>query len=215
MKSDQENPVKKTKTASRQKSVSGKAVVNSKDPGEGVVLLVPMIPLRGLTVFPGINLTFDVAREKSKEAVKAAMEGNQLVFLTAQLDPTQDWPPSDQVYQVGCVARIRQILEIPGSESVKLLGEGRNRGDWLSRQRRTLLFDRSECFRHGIPERSRTDSRGLSTPVNEGIRKIRRQQQPRFSGNPDLLGRNQQRVHGGGRHCRPVEHQNDGKTDVA
>ena len=46
MKSDQENPVKKTKTASRQKSVSGKAVVNSKDPGEGVVLLVPMIPLR-------------------------------------------------------------------------------------------------------------------------------------------------------------------------
>lgn len=128
MKSDQENPVKKTKTASRQKSVSGKAVVNSKDPGEGVVLLVPMIPLRGLTVFPGINLTFDVAREKSKEAVKAAMEGNQLVFLTAQLDPTQDWPPSDQVYQVGCVARIRQILEIPGSESMKLLVEGRNRG---------------------------------------------------------------------------------------
>ena len=86
-----------------------------------------MVPLRGLAVFPGVSLTFDVAREKSKLAVKAAMDGNQLIFLAAQKDAAAEWPSIDEVYEFGCVARIRQILEIPGSESLKLLVEGRNR----------------------------------------------------------------------------------------
>ena len=94
---------------------------------ESLVLSLPMIPLRGLVVFPGVSLTFDVAREKSRLAVKAAMDGNQLVFLTAQKDVTQDWPAPDDIYPFGCVARIRQILELPGNEAMKLLVEGRNR----------------------------------------------------------------------------------------
>ena len=127
MKSDKEekspDPKPRRKNNDSQSAVSG---IESQ-PLERVVLLLPMIPLRGLAVFPGVSLTFDVAREKSREAVKAAMGGNQLVFLTAQLDVAQDWPTGEEVYQIGCVARIRQVLELPGSENMKLLVEGRNR----------------------------------------------------------------------------------------
>lgn len=94
---------------------------------KGMVLSLPMIPMRGLTVFPGVTLTFDVAREKSKAAVKEALDSKQQLFLTAQKDMTQDWPEPEDVYPVGCVARIRQVLEIPGGETMKLLVEGQSR----------------------------------------------------------------------------------------
>ncbi|MEA4889300.1 MAG: endopeptidase La [Clostridiaceae bacterium] len=110
----------------RQKAASAKKDQIAKKT-ESLILTLPMIPLRGLAVFPGVSLTFDVARDKSRLAVKAAMESNQMVFLTAQKDVTQDWPAPDEVYPFGCVARIRQILELPGSETMKLLVEGRNR----------------------------------------------------------------------------------------
>lgn len=93
---------------------------------------LPMIPLRGLAVFPGVSLTFDVARAKSREAVAAAMEGDQMVFLTAQLDAVQESPSADEIYKVGCIARIRQVLELPGSDSMKLLVEGQSRARLLS-----------------------------------------------------------------------------------
>ena len=94
---------------------------------DGLILTMPMIPLRGLTVFPGVSLTFDIARDKSKKAVQEALDGNQLVFLTAQKDLTQDWPAPDEIFPTGCVARIRQVLEMPNGETMKLLVEGRNR----------------------------------------------------------------------------------------
>ncbi len=106
---------------------TGQVQLNEKKPGTGVILEMPLIPLRGLTVFPGVSLTFDVARDKSRLAVKEAIEGNQMVFLTAQKDVTQDWPSPDDMFKSGCVARIRQVLEIPGGEAMKLLVEGRNR----------------------------------------------------------------------------------------
>lgn len=99
---------------------------------EGIILDMPVIPLRGLIVFPGVSLTFDIARDRSRAAVKKAMDGNQLVFLTAQKDPTQDWPQLDDVFRIGCVARIRQVLELPGAENMKLLVEGRNRARLIS-----------------------------------------------------------------------------------
>jgi ATP-dependent Lon protease len=99
---------------------------------QAIILTLPMIPLRGLIVFPGVSLTFDVARDKSRQAIKAAMAGNQLIFLTAQKDATENWPTQDEVYAVGCVARIRQVLELPGGETMKLLVEGRNRARLLS-----------------------------------------------------------------------------------
>jgi ATP-dependent Lon protease len=112
----------------RQPQTVAQPTVPDANLADRIIISLPMIPLRGLAVFPGVSLTFDVAREKSREAVKAAMEGNQMVFLTAQMDATQDWPSAEEVHPVGCIARIRQVLELPGSETMKLLVEGQNRG---------------------------------------------------------------------------------------
>ena len=122
----------KPKTRRKTKEQPVTAMVKTAKPKDKIILPLPMIPLRGLAVFPGVSLTFDVAREKSREAVKAAMAGNQMVFLTAQKDAAQDWPSPDEVFEVGCVARIRQILELPGSDNMKLLVEGRQRARLLS-----------------------------------------------------------------------------------
>ena len=127
MNENQKNKPAKPRPGKKRTSAESKAMIRVAQPKNGVILVLPMIPLRGLTVFPGVSLTFDVAREKSREAVKVAMEENQLVFLTAQMDAAQDWPAPDEVYDVGCVARIRQVLELPGNENMKLLVEGRNR----------------------------------------------------------------------------------------
>ena len=127
MNDQQKKPAAGTRKRAKKDGAAASAIVKASQNPEQIVLPLPMIPLRGLAVFPGVSLTFDVAREKSREAVKAAMEGNQLIFLTAQKDAAQDWPEPDDVYQVGCVARIRQILELPGNETMKLLVEGRNR----------------------------------------------------------------------------------------
>lgn len=101
---------------------------------------LPMIPLRGLVVFPGLSLTFDVARDKSRQAVKAAMEEDQLVFLSAQMYLSSDWPEVESIYRIGCVARIRQVFETNNSESIKLLVEG------LYRARRDRVISEEPYF---------------------------------------------------------------------
>jgi ATP-dependent Lon protease len=109
-------PIKKSITKPRRKSDSR------------IIIDLPMIPLRGLTIFPGITLSFDVARDRSRLAIEAAMAGSQLLFLVAQIDISVEWPSPDEIYQIGCVARIRQIVEQPGNEgTVKLLVEGLRR----------------------------------------------------------------------------------------
>jgi len=128
MQQETEKKPRKTRSSRNNDQQNTANGIDGHSMAERIILILPMIPLRGLTVFPGVSLTFDVAREKSREAVKAAMAGNQMVFLTAQHDAAQDWPAHDEVYQIGCVARIRQVLELPGgSETMKLLVEGTSR----------------------------------------------------------------------------------------
>ncbi|NLN46367.1 MAG: endopeptidase La [Clostridiaceae bacterium] len=93
-----------------------------------IVLQLPLIPLRGTNVFPRLSLTFDVAREGSRKAIKAAMAGDQMVFLATQRELEIEWPERDDLYDVGCIARIRQVLEIPGNDTIKVLVEGHARG---------------------------------------------------------------------------------------
>ncbi len=109
---------------------AGEKEQNKQDTSQPVRL--PMVPLRGLAVFPSVSLTFDVARDRSRAAVKAAMADDQMVFLTSQLDAAQDWPTQEDVHQVGCIARIRQVLELPESDSMKLLVEGHSRARLVS-----------------------------------------------------------------------------------
>ena len=87
---------------------------------------LPMVALRGLTVLPGMVRHFDISREKSLAAINEAVEGDQKIFLTAQRDIEVADPSGADVYQVGCIATIRQIVKLPKKISrVLISGEER------------------------------------------------------------------------------------------
>lgn len=84
---------------------------------------LPMLALRGLVVFPGMLLHFDVGRQKSILALNAAMSEDQTIFLVAQMDISEDEPEAEKLYPTGVVAKIRQILKLPG-DNLRVLIEG-------------------------------------------------------------------------------------------
>ena len=90
---------------------------------QGYVAL-PMLPLRGLHVFPGMMLTFDVERPASITALERAVKNNQVIFLTAQKDLTADMPQEDELYRIGTVCRIRQQLRQPRGNVCRVMVEG-------------------------------------------------------------------------------------------
>ncbi len=88
---------------------------------------LPLIPLRGLSVFPYMVLHFDVGREKSVNALEAAMVNDQLIFLTTQKEAETDLPTNDDFYEVGTISKIKQMLKLPG-DAIRVLVEGISRG---------------------------------------------------------------------------------------
>lgn len=89
--------------------------------------IMPLIPLRGLSIFPYMVLHFDIGREKSINALEKAMVRDQLVFLASQKDPDTDLPTVADFYATGTVAKIKQMLKMPG-DSIRVLVEGVSRG---------------------------------------------------------------------------------------
>ncbi|NLP30152.1 MAG: endopeptidase La [Clostridiales bacterium] len=89
--------------------------------------IMPMIPLRGLSIFPYMVLHFDIGREKSISALEKAMMMNQTVFLSAQKNPDTELPTRDDFYQIGTIAKIKQMLRLPG-DTIRVLVEGVSRG---------------------------------------------------------------------------------------
>lgn len=85
---------------------------------------VPAIPLRGLVVYPCMTLHFDVGRKKSIKALNTAMENDQLIFLVAQTDPSIDDPTGDDVFGVGVVCEVRQMMKIPNSSNYRVIVKG-------------------------------------------------------------------------------------------
>lgn len=89
---------------------------------------MPILALRGLSVFPGMLLNFDVERPMSAAALNLAMNADQILFLTAQKEISKDVPFLDDIYRVGTVCRVRQLLRQPGSKTVRIMVEGLARG---------------------------------------------------------------------------------------
>ncbi len=87
---------------------------------------LPVMALRGLVLFPGMMLHFDVGRKKSILALNEAMGNNQMIFLVAQRDIRDDDPTPEQLYRVGVVAQVRQILRQP-EDGIRILVEGKYR----------------------------------------------------------------------------------------
>lgn len=90
--------------------------------------ILPLLPLRGLTVFPYMILHFDVGRAKSIKALEDAMINNQLIFLVAQKDAKNDSPAEEDIYSVGTISKVKQLLKLPG-DTIRVLVEGVSRAE--------------------------------------------------------------------------------------
>lgn len=92
---------------------------------------MPMIPLRGIVVFPGMVTHFDCGRDRTIGAIEESEIRNSKVFLVSQKDEEVEDPTMDEIYTVGAIASIKQILKIPGG-IVRILIEGEKRGRIIS-----------------------------------------------------------------------------------
>ena len=101
----------------------------TKRPAE--TLHLPLLPLRGLMVFPHTVLTIDVARDRSIGAVQRALGDDQQLFIVAQRDSLVDRPELEDQYTVGTIAIIKQVVNMPG-QTLRVLVEGHDRGIMLS-----------------------------------------------------------------------------------
>lgn len=93
---------------------------------------MPTVALRGLVIFPGMNINFDVGREKSIAALKVAMSGNQELFLVTQKDIRDNDPDYDELYKVGTIVKVSHILRLPNSDNIRVTVEGLRRAKLCS-----------------------------------------------------------------------------------
>ena len=96
------------------------------------IMNIPMLALRGLSVFPGMMLTFDVERSASIAALNQAVRTDQMIFLASQTDPLADAPTAEEIYHVGTVCRVRQQLHQPRGGITRVLVEGVYRAQAVS-----------------------------------------------------------------------------------
>ena len=94
------------------------------------IITMPVIALRGLAVLPGMTISFDISRKKSIAAVEKAMVSDQKVCLVAQKDPENMEPAMEDLYHIGTVSYIKQLVKMPGGV-VRVMAEGQDRAELL------------------------------------------------------------------------------------
>ena len=106
---------------------------------------LPILPLRDIVVFPNRIVPLFVGRDKSVAALEAAMAADKQLFLVAQLDPSEDDPDRDALYELGVIATAMQLLKLPDG-TVRVLVEG------AKRARLTNLVERGDYFAAEVEE---------------------------------------------------------------
>jgi len=98
---------------------------------ENNIKILPLIPLRGITIFPYMVIHFDVGREKSVIALENAMINGQQIFVASQKDPKVEEADKEDIFKIGTICSVKQILKLAG-DTVRVLVEGEYRGEILS-----------------------------------------------------------------------------------
>ena len=123
--------------------------------------LMPVLALRGLTVFPKQLVHFDVGREKSIQALEAAMKGDQRIYLATQREIQVDDPDKGDLFDLGTVARVKQVLRVPG-DTVRVLVEGEFRAELEE-------LTQQEPYLRGRVHSVMEDPRGINGPKAEAL----------------------------------------------
>ena len=92
---------------------------------------LPLVPLRGLVIFPGTVVTLDAGRDKSIAAIEEAMNGNHLLLVVTQRESMLEHPQLEDLYSVGTVVKIRQIMPMP-DQTIRLMVQGESRAVLIS-----------------------------------------------------------------------------------
>lgn len=95
--------------------------------------VLPAIALRGTTILPGMIVHFDVSRERSTKAIEASMLHDQKIFLITQIDPEVEVPGMGDLYRIGTVAYVKQVVKLP-NHLIRVLVEGTERAELLGFQ---------------------------------------------------------------------------------
>lgn len=108
---------------------------------------LPLLPLRGMMVFPYMIIHLDVGRERSMAALEQAMVEDRKIMLSAQIDADTDLPVREDLYEVGTVAEVRQLIKLPGG-TIRVLVEGEKRARIITYpSRSSMMKSRSRSTR--------------------------------------------------------------------
>ena len=91
------------------------------------VIHLPAVALRGMTILPGMVAHFDISRDRSIHAIEEAMVGDQKIFLITQQDASVEEPARDDLYQIGVIAEVKQVIKMPNEHCERLPGCDWNR----------------------------------------------------------------------------------------
>lgn len=114
---------------------------------------MPVLPLRGVTVFPEMVMHFDVGREKSLKALEKAMKENEMILVVTQRDADIDEPSQSDLYTIGTIAEIKQMAKI-GDGQYKVLVKGTTRAKILEMEDNHYLSAKIEILNSEVPEES-------------------------------------------------------------
>ena len=148
---------------------------------------LPVLPLRDIVVFPHRIVPLFVGREKSVAALEAAMAADKELFLVAQLDPSEDDPDRDALYDLGVIATAMQLLKLPDG-TVRVLVEGAKRARLVNLDRcRRPSAGRGRAGRRGRGRGPR--SAGADALGDRSVRQLRQAQQAAAGRNVDAARR--------------------------
>ena len=97
---------------------------------------LPLLPLRGLVVYPHMMVHLDVGRSRSVAAIEAAIAGDSRILVVSQRDPELDDPTTEDLYDVGAIAEIRQFVRMPEGV-MRILVDGKIRAKIISTRERS------------------------------------------------------------------------------
>lgn len=117
---------------------------------EDLIQILPVVALRGMTVLPDMVIHFDVSRERSIKAIEQAMLRDQRIFLVTQKDPQSEEPGPEDLYRIGTIAAVKQVIKMPHS-IVRVLAEGIERAE-LSHFEQEEEYLEAEVIRFGQEE---------------------------------------------------------------
>lgn len=143
-------------------------------------ITMPAVALRGLTILPGMVQHFDISREKSIRAIETAMMGNQKVYLVTQRHPEQETPAVADLYQMGTISRIKQLVKMPGG-IIRVMVEGDKRAALLT------LFEEGPYLEAEVEEAPMQEEQ-LTDTVKEAMSRIVKEKLEEFgNANPKAV----------------------------